>query len=129
MPRSVLKTGRGGNGTTPAGNRLRKEVAGMEVIEQVEQTVRVIGGEELPVVITRRIGLCEYIGEDGKPFMADEATYMDFGPKLGIAKTYVLHPENPPTEAEREAGRERIREAAVRAMTEQGLWDGVGKSA
>lgn len=101
----------------------------MKVMEQVEKTVRIIGGQELPVVITRRIGLCEYIGTDGKPFLADEATFMDFGPKLGITKTYVLHPENPPTETEREAGRERIREAAIRAMAEQGLWDKVGKSA
>lgn len=101
----------------------------MEVMEQVEQTVRVIGGKELPVVITRRIGLCEYIGTDGKPFLADEATFMDFGPKLGTARTYVMHPAEPPTEAEREAGRERIREAAIRAVTEQGLWGKIGKPA
>lgn len=99
------------------------------VIETIEHTERVISGQALPVIITRRVGLCEYIGKDGKPFLADEATFMDFGPKLGVAKTYVMHPENPPTEDEREAGRERIREAAIRAMTEQGLWDKVGKPA
>ena len=94
----------------------------MAVIETVEHTQRNIGGKILPVTIPRRVGLDQYIGVGGKVIWADEATFMDFGPKLGIQRTYTLHPEVQPTEEEREAGRNRIREAAARAMQEQGIW-------
>jgi len=94
----------------------------MGVVETIEHTERVIGGKTMPVTITRRVGLCEYRDANGKTFLADEATYMDWGEKLGTSRTYVLHPEHEPTEEEREAGRARIREVAIQAMTEQGLW-------
>lgn len=92
------------------------------VTETIEHTERIIGGKALAVTITRRVGLCEYTDGNGKAFLADEATIMDWGPKLGVTRTYVVHPEQEPTEAEREAGKERIREVTAQAMTEQGLW-------
>lgn len=100
-----------------------------DVIETVEQTEREIGGKLLPVTVTRRVGLCEYIGPDGKLFLADEAVFADFGPKLGVRKTYVIHPAVAPTEEERQAGRERLLEIAAQAMTDQGLWDKIGRPA
>lgn len=99
------------------------------VEETVEVTERTIGGQLLPVTITRRVGLCEYIGPDGKPFLADEATFADFGPKLGVRRTYVMHPEVEPTEEERQAGRKRLLEIAAQAMTDQGLWGKIGRPA
>lgn len=100
-----------------------------DVVETVEVTERTIGGKLLPVTITRRVGLCEYIGPDGKPFLADEATFADFGPKLGVRRTYVMHPEVEPTEEERRAGREQLLEIAAQAITEQGLWGKIGRPA
>lgn len=100
-----------------------------DVVETVEVTERVIGGKALPVTITRRMGLCEYIGPDGKPFLADEAIFADFGPKLGIRKTYVMHPEVEPSEEERRAGREQLLEIAAQAITDQGLWNKIGRPA
>lgn len=92
------------------------------VRETIEHAERIICGKALPVTITRRVGPCEYTDGNGKTFLADEATIMDWGPKLGITRTYVMHPERAPTEAEREAGRAHILEVAAQAMTEQGLW-------
>lgn len=100
-----------------------------DVVETVEVTERTLAGQTLPVTITRRVGLCEYIGPDGKPFLADEATFADFGPRLGIRRTYVMHPEVEPTEAERQAGRQRLLEIAAQAMTDQGLWGKIGRPA
>ena len=92
------------------------------VTETIEHTERIIDGKALAVTIKRRVGLCEYTDGKGKTFLADEAVIMDWGPKLGITRTYVMHPEREPTEVEREAGRELIREMAVQAMIGQGLW-------
>lgn len=100
-----------------------------DVVETVEATERTIGGKTLPVTITRRVGLCEYIDPDGKPFLADEAVFSDFGPKLGIRRTYVMHPEVEPTEEERRAGRERLLEITAQAITDQGLWNKIGRPA
>lgn len=99
------------------------------VVETVEVTERTIGGQLLPVTITRRVGLCEYIGPDGKPFLADEAVFADFGPKLGVRKTYVMHPEVEPTKEERAANLARLLDVARQAMTDQGLWDKIGRPA
>lgn len=92
------------------------------VTETIDYTERIIGGKTLSVTITRRVGLCEYTDINGKAFLADEATIMDWGTKLSITRIYVMHPEKESTEAEREAGRERIREIVAQVMTEQGLW-------
>lgn len=94
----------------------------MAVMETIERTERRIGGVVYPVTITRRVGLETYTGAGGKPILADEATFMDFGPRLGVQRTYILHPEVEPTEAERAAGRELVKETAIRAMIEQGIW-------
>lgn len=94
----------------------------MGVVETIEHAERVIDGKTLPVTITRRKGLTEYVDSNGATFWADEATYIDYGPRLGITRTYVKHPEQEPTEGERAANRARIREAATRAMIEQRIW-------
>lgn len=101
----------------------------MAVVETVERTVRTIGGEVLPVTITKRVGLCEYVGVAGDRFWADEATFMDFGPKLGTQRTYIMHPAVPPTEEEKAAVKARLLEVAAQAMTEQGLWGKIGRLA
>ncbi len=108
---------------------LPKVIGSWDVVETVEVTERLIAGELLPVTITRRVGLCQYEGPDGKPILADEATFLDYGSKLGMTKIYDRHPETPPTEAEREAGREHIRQVAIQAITEQGLWGKIGRPA
>lgn len=100
-----------------------------DVVETVEVTEKTIGGQLLPVTITRRVGLCEYIGSDGKPFLADEAVFMDFGPKLGVQRSFLMHPEVEPTEEERAANRARLLQAVCQAMDEQGLWDKIGHPA
>lgn len=94
----------------------------MAVVETVERTERNLCGQILPVVITHRVGLDTYTERDGKPFLADEATFMDFGPKYGVQRSYIMHPETPPTQKEREAGRAMIRSIAVQAMIEQRIW-------
>lgn len=108
---------------------LPKVIGTWDVEETVEVTERTLCGKVLPVTITRRVGLCEYKGMDGKTILADEALFLDYGPKLGVTKVFTQHPAVPPTEAEREAGRERIRQAAIQAITEQGLWDKIGRLA
>lgn len=94
----------------------------MAVVESVEKTERRLCGKDLPVIITRRVGLDTYIGTDGKSFQADEAVFMDFGPRYGVQRSYIIHPETPPTEAEKEAWKDRARAAATRAMIEQRIW-------
>lgn len=84
--------------------------------ETVQQTTRSLCGRELPVIITRRVGLDTYTDPDGEPFQADEAVFMDFGPKLGVQRSYILHPETEPTPEERAAGRAMIGQMARLAL-------------
>ena len=100
-----------------------------DVVETVEVTERRMGKELLPVTITRRVGLCCYRDHAGKEIMADEAVIMDFGPKLGVQRSYLMHPDVEPTKEEREANLARLLEVAHRAMDEQGLWDKIGRPA
>lgn len=93
----------------------------MEVKVTVETKERTIGGKVYQVTITRRKGLDTYI-EDGKEFLADEAVFSDYGPRMGISRSYTLHKDEQPTEAEREAGRRRIQQVAAQAMIDQGIW-------
>ena len=58
----------------------------------------------------------------GTPFLADAATFIDYGPKMGVTKCYTMHKEVPPTEEERAAGRRRIQETAVKCLIDQGIW-------
>lgn len=93
----------------------------MAVVETVERTERTFGGEVLPVIITRRVGRDTYYTPEGKPFEADEAIYMDYGPKLGVMRTYLLDDATPEEKIAREI---RLCEMAARAASEQGLWQG-----
>lgn len=93
----------------------------MAVKVTVETVERVIGGKTYPVTITRRKGLDTY-QENGKEILADEAVFSDYGPKMGISRSYTLHKDIQPTEAEREAGRRHIREVATQALIAQGIW-------
>ena len=87
----------------------------MEVKVTVETKERTIGGKVYQVTITRRKGLDTYV-EDGKEFLADEAVFSDYGPRMGISRSYTLHKD------EREAGRRRIQQVAAQAMIDQGIW-------
>ena len=93
----------------------------MAVVETVTREVRILCGKEYQVTITRRKGLDRYI-DHGKEILADEATFCDYGPKMGTARNYTLHKAVQPTEAEREAGRRHVQDVAARVMSEQGLW-------
>lgn len=98
----------------------------MAAIETVERKTRTICGKTYDVTITRREGLDSYIDltidPSGTPFLADAATFIDYGPKMGVTKCYTMHKEVPPTEEERAAGRRRIQETAVKCLIDQGIW-------
>lgn len=93
----------------------------MAVIETVTHEIHCFGGKEYPVTITKRKGLDQY-SERGKDILADEATFCDYGPKLGTARAYTVHKEVPPTQAEREDGRRCIQQVAAQALIAQGIW-------
>lgn len=93
----------------------------MAVIETVERTTVTLDGVEYPVVVTRRKGLDTYV-DDGKTILADYATFIDYGPKMGVSRCYTLHPETEPTREEREANRRRLREVVAQCMVDQGFW-------
>lgn len=94
----------------------------MDVIKTVEHTEMMLCGKLMPVTITRLEGLFEYQDADGSIHLADGASIMDFGPKLGVIRAYDKHPDVPFTEEEKAAGRAQICAVATQAMTEQGLW-------
>ena len=94
----------------------------MAVVETVERVTKIMDGKPCEVVMTRRVGLDTYIDADGKSFLADEALFADFGEKLGIRKSYILHPAVEPTQEEREQNRRNIQRVAAQAMRDQGLW-------
>ncbi len=93
----------------------------MVVIETVTHEIHCFGGKEYPVTVTRRKGLNRY-HDKGKEILADEATFCDYGPKMGIARSYTVHKEVPPAQAEREEGRGYIQQVAAQALIAQGVW-------
>ena len=98
----------------------------MAVIETVEHLTRTICGKTYDVTITRRERGDSYIdlplAPRATPSLADAATLIDYGPKMGVTKCYTMHKEVPPTEEERAAGRRRIQETAVKCLIDQGIW-------
>lgn len=92
----------------------------MDIVTTVEQAVTKVGGKEFPVTITRYKGLKTYIDARGREILCDEAVYFDGGPKMGGGWAYVEHKDYTPEE--RAEGRRRIKEAAARAMVDQGIW-------
>ena len=84
----------------------------------VTHTTEMSGGKEYPLTITRQIGEQE-IEADGKPVRVTELTVFDS--PLGQSRCYTrARPE--PSQSERAAGQRLIRETAVQAMLEQGIW-------
>ena len=98
----------------------------MAAIETVERETRTICGKTYDVTITRREGLDSYIDltidPSGTPFLADAATFIDYGPKMGVTKCYTMHKEVQPTEEVRAAGRRHTQEVAVKCLIDQGIW-------
>ena len=98
----------------------------MAAIETVERETRTICGKTYDVTITRREGLDSYIDltidPSGTTLLADAATFIDYGPKMGVTKCYTMHKEVQPTEEERAAGRRHIQEVAVKCLIDQGIW-------
>lgn len=94
----------------------------MSVIETVECTTLVMEGREYPVTVTRRKGLDTYTAPDGRTILADAATFIDYGPKLGVTRNYTLHPETEPTDEERAENRAKLQAVVAKCLTEQGLW-------
>ncbi len=58
----------------------------------VENTIRVIGGKEYPVTITKVIGRATYTTPDGRTIEADEYIETDWG-KQGVTRSYGIYPE------------------------------------
>ena len=86
--------------------------------ESVVHMTEAAGGKEYPLTVTRQLGAQE-IEVDGKPVRVTELTVYES--PLGQSRCYTrARPE--PTPEERAAGRRQIREVAVRAMLEQGIW-------
>ena len=84
----------------------------------VTYTTEVTGGKEYPLTITKQTGAQE-IEVDGAPVRVTELTV--FESPLGQSRCYTrARPE--PSPDERAAARERVREIAVQAMLEQGIW-------
>ena len=52
----------------------------------------------------------------------DRSMTMDLGPKLGTSLGYELHREIPFTEEEKEEGRRRVKEVAIRNLIRAGIW-------
>ena len=98
----------------------------MAAIETVERETRTICGKTYDVTITRREGLDSYIDltidPSGTPFLADAATFIDYGPKMGVTKCYTMHKEVQPTDEERAAGRRHIQVVAVKCLIDLGIW-------
>ena len=94
----------------------------MAVHETIERSTLMLDGKPHEVTITRRVGLDTYYDKAGKPFLADEATFIDWGPRMGCSRTFSSHPEVEPTEEERAAGRQRIKDMAIRCLYDQGIW-------
>lgn len=95
----------------------------MAVIETVEHCTRVIGGKEYQVTIIRREGLDTYYDRHGEnPFQATRATFVDYGPKMGVNRSFDRVPEVEPTEEERAAGRQHIKDVALKCLIDQGIW-------
>lgn len=92
----------------------------MAVTKTVEESVVTIGGKEYPMTVTRYVGLSTYIGLQGEEILADEATYTDFGPKMGGGWSYTLHKEITPEENAR--ARQQVAEVTTKAMIDQGFW-------
>ncbi len=63
------------------------------MIKTVEHTTRTFGGKELPVTITKIIGRDTYTKPDGTTVEADEYIEFDYGPKLGVARSYGIYPQ------------------------------------
>lgn len=92
----------------------------MAIEKTVEKSVVMIGGKEYPMTVTRYIGLASYIGIANEEILADEATYVDFGPKMGGGWSYTMHKKFPPEELA--AARRHIVDVATKCMIDQGIW-------
>lgn len=95
----------------------------MAVTTTVEVTEFMENGKICRCTITRHEGLATYTDKDknqGKPFQAELATFMDYG-KQGVIRCYTP-PRTPAAEEEKARNRERISEAANAAMRARGIW-------
>lgn len=96
----------------------------MAVITTVETREYMEHGKRMTVTITRHEGLATYTDKDkngGKPFQAELATFMDYGPKLGVTRCYTP-PRRPATEEEKARNRANINAVANRVLRECGIW-------
>ncbi len=96
----------------------------MAVQKFVEVVERMSGGKLQKVTITQYVGLATYVDKnknDGKPFLAELATFIDYGPKQGVARCFTP-PREEVSEEEKARNRELINDAAVMAMKARGIW-------
>ena len=98
----------------------------IQPLEELTVTTRIIheriGRYEADTVVTRRKGLHWLTGKDGKRVLVDESVTMDSGEKLGTTLCFMPHRDSPAGGEEAAANRERIRQAAVKAMADRGIW-------
>lgn len=76
----------------------------MEIREWEE--IQKIDGKDYPVKITKMIGHGEFVDDQGRVHEFDQATYIDYGPKLGISRVFTKIPKGTPEE--HAAGRARL---------------------
>lgn len=92
----------------------------MAVITTVETREYMEHGKKMTVTITRHEGLATYT-DNGRTFQAELATFMDYGPKLGVTRCYTP-PRASATEEEKARNRANINAVANRVLRECGIW-------
>lgn len=90
----------------------------MEV--KIEQAVKVLGGKEYQVTITRKKGLHEVV-IDGKPTLIEAATYIEWPGNMGTTKNYTM-PRPKKTPEEEAAFLRNVQEIATRGLINLGVW-------
>ncbi len=63
------------------------------MIETIEKRIQIISGVQREVTVTKRFGHDTYVTPKGL-IEADEYVEHDYGPKLGVSKSYGIYPSN-----------------------------------
>lgn len=99
----------------------RREMEGEPLEITVEQCMGTYNGKPCPRELRRWKGRHWLVLGD-KRLDVDESQLVDYGPKLGISVSDVLHREVPFTQEEREEGRRRVIEVATQVLIRAGIW-------
>ena len=99
----------------------RVELPGQPVEIVVKVKPMMHKGEEIPMTIVIWQGRHRlFLGD--KELDVDRSMTMDLGPKMGTSLSFQEHQEIPFTEEEKEEGRRRVKEVAIRNLIRAGIW-------